>query len=265
MRYMVFADVHGNLEALETALAAGEARGVDSYLFVGDLVGYGPCPLECIHRLRDLQQTSRLVWVWGNHELVVRDEIQSVGYSQEAQETLEWTRGLVAGKRWAREFLASGQLVADVNEFIWLAHDSLVAPSSGHYHRSPQNAAAELACLRQKCGRVCFYAHTHKMRAELLVDRTNVTLAMMEPHSAAGLDPRPLRLRRYELGWVGAGSVGFPTNPKRLTEFLILDDANWAIEKYAMAYPREQARARVREVIGAACSEEVAERIARWL
>jgi hypothetical protein len=234
---------------------------------VGDLVGYGPEPLECIERLLPLQETGCFAWVVGNHELAVRGDIEMEGYSAEALETLEWTKELIERNAWAKEFLDSGTLTTCANDLIWLAHDSLASPGSCGYHRWPQKAKSELACLRFNKGRVCFYGHTHTMRAELFID-PEIVLAPMQTQAGEGRDPSPLRLKEGQMGWIGTGSVGFPTNRDRRPEFLILDDndtAQWNVEKYEVAYPRETARARVREVFGSVCTKEVVERICRWL
>jgi hypothetical protein len=89
-------------------------------------------------------------------------------------------------------------------------------------------------------------------------------MAPTPTHTGDGLDQSPLRLKEGELGWIGTGSVGFPTNPERRAEFLILDDSNaseWKVEKYEVPYPRETARARLREVYGDVCGREVVEQI----
>jgi len=122
--------------------------------------------------------------------------------------------------------------------------------------------------LRYEQGRVCFYGHTHKMRAEMTKGEMPVVLTPMNAHETDGIDPHPLHLQARDMGWVGTGSVGFPTNPQRRPEYLILDenDANdWRIEKYEVAYDRELARELVRKGLGSECSKDVAERIARWL
>ncbi|HUI05391.1 MAG TPA: metallophosphoesterase family protein [Verrucomicrobiae bacterium] len=267
MRYLVFGDVHGNLTALDAVLAAGRKRGVEGYLFVGDLVGYGPEPLECIERLLPLQEQGDLAWVAGNHELLVRGEVDSTGYSPEALETLEWTKELLEHNPRAKAFVESAMLAVCANNLIWLTHDSLASPGSSEYHRSARNAKSELACLRFNKGRVCFYGHTHSMRAELWSE-SGIMLAPMPTQTGDGPDPRPLRLREGELGWIGTGSVGLPTNRERRPEFLILDDsdaAQWKVEKYEVEYPRETARARVRGILGKKCGPEVVEQICRWL
>ena len=268
MRYLVFGDVHANLTALDVVLAASRERGVEGYLFVGDLIGYGPEPLECIEQLLALQKQGNLAWAVGNHEMVVLGEVGSEGYNAEAVETLAWTKDLIESKAWAKEFIQSGYPSVCANDLIWLAHDSLAEPGSGSYHRWPRHAKSELACLRFNGGRVCFYGHTHMMRAEIWQNESGIVLAPMDAHTNKQNDPHPLHLQQGELGWIGTGSVGFPTNPERRAEFLILDDADpaqWVIEKYEMKYPREKARERVQTVLGGVCSEKVVERLCRWL
>ncbi len=267
MRYMVFGDVHGNLVALEAALAAAEQLGATAYLFVGDAVGYGPQPLECVERLRALHEQEHLAWVAGNHELVVRDELDLEGCNDEAQATLNWTRGLVKKNRSARKFIATAPLTLQVNEGIWLAHDSVGFPGNGRYHHLPRQAESEIACLRHFGGRVCFYGHTHKLRAEVFRDN-RIWLLPMLPAEPPARDPKPVTLADGEIGWIGVGSAGLSTSPGRPAEFLILDDddpAEWKVECYAVPYSRDEARTRTREVLAGPCGEAVADQIARWM
>jgi len=66
-RLAVLSDVHGNLEALEAVLRSAESLGVDGYLCLGDSVGYGAAPTECLDRLKSLGDRL-LGHVRGNHE-----------------------------------------------------------------------------------------------------------------------------------------------------------------------------------------------------
>ncbi len=209
MRYLVFGDVHGNLVALDAVLEAGRARGAEAYLFVGDLFGYGPNPLECMERLLPLLECGSMAWVLGNHELAIRGDVDLAGYSEEALQTLAWTKKLVEASPVAKNFLESGHLTSVANEVIWLTHDSLADPGSGGYHRWPRNAKSELEALRQSEGRVCFYGHTHKMRAELSEGEKPVVLAPMTAHEGDGIDPHPIRLPagRSGVDWRGFGGL----------------------------------------------------------
>ncbi len=265
MRYLVFGDVHGNLPALEAVLAAGQARGVEAYLFVGDLVGYGPQPIECIERLMAMKEAGGFAWVAGNHELAVRGELETDGYNEEAQKTLRWTRELLEKRPEAMKFLQEAELTLQVNDWILLTHDSLAEPSIGHYHREARKARSELACLRFKRGKVCFYGHTHRVRAEIADAEGNIVLPMFEPYFGAGTDPHPIKLGANEIAWVGTGSVGFPGNERRGAECVIVDDQAWRIEAYAVEYDRQAARALARKILAPAIGEESAEHIARWM
>lgn len=265
MRYLVFGDVHGNLQALDAVLSAGDRRRVDAHLFVGDLVGYGPNPLECIERVSALHEKERLAWVAGNHDLVARGERLPTGYGKEAVETLRWTSELLNKQPAALAFLRKGQPMAKVSGGIWLTHDSLAMPGSGTYHRATQNAEIELGHLAKRGGKVCFYGHTHTLRAELLMRGDAVMLAPMAAHPGDDLDPAPLWVGAEERAWIGTGSAGFPTKKKGAAEYLVLDDTDWSVEKYTVTFSREETRKRVRETMKSKCPAAVVDSIVQWL
>ena len=265
MRYLVFGEVHGNVLALDAVMAAGREREAEAFLFTGDLVGYGPDPLACIERLAALKSSGALAWVTGNHDRAVCEEVDLSGCSEEAARTLKWTRRLLMQHPDSRQFLESSEETLQVNDRIFLTHDSLADPGHAPTVHDPLKARGELACLRFKGGRVGFYGQTHVMHAEVARANGEVLLPLDVPHCSEGCDPHPVRLGPNEIAWIGVGSVGLPENERRLPEFLILDDVTWRIEKYAAEYDRPAAQARVREVLAPACGDAIAERIARWL
>ncbi|MCG3150479.1 MAG: hypothetical protein PCFJNLEI_03965 [Verrucomicrobiae bacterium] len=264
MRYLVFGDVHGNLAALDAVLADAQTREIDGYFFVGDMVGYGPEPIECIDRLLALHQRGLLAWVAGNHELAVRGEVNLALYNDEAAATLRWTRRLLDGEPWAKRFVADAELITEVNDKIYLTHDSIAEPSSGLYHRTPHNAIHELYTLAGKGGRVAFYGHTHAQRADLF-DNHNVLLMPMEAHVGPGRDVAPVVMESNHSGLFGTGSVGFPKSSQRQPEYLVFDDSRWQVEKYVAQYDRAAAKERTRRILKDACGAAIADRIAQWL
>ncbi len=162
------------------------------------------------------------------------------------------------------QLIAVPGLLAKVSGGIWLTHDSLADPASGQYHRATEDAQAELNDLARRGGHVCFYGHTHKLRAELLTGST-VSLAPMVPSTNGEDDPAPLMLQAGECAWVGTGSAGFPTRQKGEAEYLVVDDTDWTVEKYAVAFSREAAREDLQAVLGPVCSDSTVTRLARWL
>jgi diadenosine tetraphosphatase ApaH/serine/threonine PP2A family protein phosphatase len=88
MRCAILADIHSNLAALKAVLDDIKTKGaVDEIWCLGDIVGYGPDPTECI----DLLQKLKVVSVVGNHDLGAVGKIELSYFNPVAAEALEWT------------------------------------------------------------------------------------------------------------------------------------------------------------------------------
>ena len=81
----IVSDIHGNLEALEAVLADIAAQGVDSIYCLGDIVGYGPNPRECIDRVMSFELS-----ILGNHDQGALYDPE--GFSSGAERAIFWTR-----------------------------------------------------------------------------------------------------------------------------------------------------------------------------
>jgi diadenosine tetraphosphatase ApaH/serine/threonine PP2A family protein phosphatase len=89
MRIAIIADVHANLVALEAVLRHAEAQGAtDDMWCLGDIVGYGPQPVECIARLREAGAAT----VAGNHDRAATGMMDTEEFNPEAAEAALWTR-----------------------------------------------------------------------------------------------------------------------------------------------------------------------------
>jgi diadenosine tetraphosphatase ApaH/serine/threonine PP2A family protein phosphatase len=84
---LVISDVHANLVALEAVLA--DARKVDEIWCLGDIVGYGPKPNECIERIANL---PKLTCMMGNHDFAAVSEMTLEAFNTDARKALEWQR-----------------------------------------------------------------------------------------------------------------------------------------------------------------------------
>src|SRR4030042_3762302 len=95
MRYLVFTDIHGNLEALLAVLKFVMKKRIDHYLFLGDLVGYGASPNEVAQKLIALKPLSL---VRGNHDKAVcgLDSIQT--FNPIAASAIFWTKSRITKK-----------------------------------------------------------------------------------------------------------------------------------------------------------------------
>ena len=90
MRYAIMADIHANLAAFNAVLDDMEQRGgVEEIWCLGDIVGYGPDPHECIERL----QRYSHVCVAGNHDWAAIGKISTAEFNPDAALACQWTAG----------------------------------------------------------------------------------------------------------------------------------------------------------------------------
>ncbi len=95
MRYAIVADIHSNLAAFKSVLADIEMRGgADEIWCLGDVVGYGPDPHQCLELLRQY----RRLCVAGNHDWAAIGKVNTSFFNPEAASACHWTSGqLTAG------------------------------------------------------------------------------------------------------------------------------------------------------------------------
>ncbi|HTY81519.1 MAG TPA: metallophosphoesterase family protein [Dehalococcoidales bacterium] len=92
MRYAFIADIHGNLAALQAVLEDIDIKGgVDEIWCLGDIVGYGPQPRECI----ELVKKHCSLCVAGNHDLAVAGKLELSWFNPAAAEAAQWTMGVL--------------------------------------------------------------------------------------------------------------------------------------------------------------------------
>ncbi len=120
-RIGVIADVHGNLPALDTVLAALNAVGVDQIVSCGDIVGYGPWPREVIARLRAVNVPS----VQGNHDAAAGGVLPTDHFTAAARAAIDWIKARLTPEDGA--FLAALPLTT-VIAGMTVVHGSMRGP-----------------------------------------------------------------------------------------------------------------------------------------
>src|SRR3990172_3807260 len=122
MRIAIVADVHSNLAAFEAVLRHAEAAGrIDALWCLGDTVGYGPHPNECIALLRKYEHCA----VAGNHDLAACGKMGTEEFNAAAAQAARWTEEQLS--KTARSYLAGLELVVCEGDFT-LVHGSLRWP-----------------------------------------------------------------------------------------------------------------------------------------
>lgn len=151
MRYGVLSDVHANLPALRAALRHLAAEQV-SYLCLGDLVGYGAHPNECVSTVAALQPLA----IAGNHELVALGDLDDRRCGQLAQDSLRWTRQALSDE--SKRYLRALPRQAGAAEGFMLAHGS---PHDPEEYVETADRARQLLAKLPKHARLLLLGHTH--------------------------------------------------------------------------------------------------------
>ena len=210
MRIAVISDIHSNLRAWNAVLADIASLKADRILCLGDLVGYGPSPVEV------LESAYRHVhgFVLGNHDAVVAGKMSPDVFNDSARRLILWTRDRI-GPRGAR-FLGQLPLVLSGNG-MRCAHANFVRPAAFDYVLEPEDAAASWAAAPEQ---ILFVGHTH-------VPQLFVIGASGTPHR---LDAQDFQMEDGKRYIVNVGAVGLPRDPDGRASYAIYDDAARTVE-----------------------------------
>ena len=232
MRILIVSDIHANLVALEAVLRDAERGGaIDGVWSLGDCVGYGPRPGDCIARLRDL----RAVMVAGNHEQAATGKISTEDFNPDAAAAAQWTKARLSEDE--KAFLDALDEVVRVKvqpqdetptdaEFT-LVHGTLRWPI-WEYMTSPEVALGHLALQETQFGLV---GHTH-VPMLVIEDRNSLEgcqLFRLADGERIDLEPN-MRIV------VNPGSVGQPRDGDRRASYALYDTESNAITLHRVEY-----------------------------
>jgi diadenosine tetraphosphatase ApaH/serine/threonine PP2A family protein phosphatase len=223
----VVSDIHSNLPALEAVL---EAMGpVDAVWCLGDFVGYGPWPNECIERLRE----RNTVAIAGNHDLAVIGVISTDYFNQHAAMAALWTTQHLKDESW--DYLASLDAKTIVDG-VTLAHGSPRDPV-WEYLLSAAGAEESFQTLTTP---LCMVGHSHVPCLFVQTEGAHAAGSYMEADTTIQLGPE-----RYI---ANPGSVGQPRDRDPRAAFLVYDTDARQIEWQRVPYDVERVQARMSEV-----------------
>ena len=153
MRYAIISDIHGNLEALTAALETIDQRQAPRIVCLGDVVGYGASPDECVSLIRG----RGIPTILGNHDAVACGLEEPWGFNQVALSAVKWTAEQLSPENtaWLRA------LPMNLEYESFLAVHATPEESDWDYMFSWEETLPYLARLREKNHRLCFFGHTH--------------------------------------------------------------------------------------------------------
>jgi len=237
MRYAVIADIHGNLEALQVVLADIKEQKCTHVVCLGDVVGYGANPKECLDIIRGMN----IPVVKGNHDEYIGVDVNPDGFNDAAAEAVTWSRAQLTedDRKWLRE-LKYFRLVANFS----IVHATLDGPQRWGYVVEKLEAAASFTYQNTQ---VCFFGHTH------------VPVAFIRDTGVRGGTYSKFRVEAGKKYFVNVGSVGQPRDGNPKSAYVIYDLVQQTIELRRLDYPIAEAQRKIR---AAGLPERLAERLA---
>ncbi len=228
MKTLILSDIHANLSALDAVLS--EAGSFDAAWCLGDVVGYGPDPNECVALIREL---PNLICLMGNHDAAVLGEIEIDAFNYEARLGVLWTQQQLHESN--AHFLRQQVPMVLLDE-VTLAHGSPRSPV-WEYILDTATAAANFAHFSTP---LCFVGHTHVPAIFHLPEAQafNSTLLIPEPNTTIVLQEHTI---------VNPGSVGQPRDRDPRAAYAIFDTETMELHYRRTPYDIESVQQRMRE------------------
>lgn len=224
MKYAVFADIHGNLEALEAALEYTRGHKLSHFMVLGDSVGYGANPNPCL----EWAVKNAEIHVLGNHEAAVIREKSFLSFTDWARVAIEWTADrlrpeLINELRSLPHLQTRGKIAA--------AHGTLHEPERFEYLMDPAAARSSFLATQATFG---FVGHSH------------VPCFFAEKEGAFGhLKPGVLKLKKGERYLFNPGSIGQPRDRDPRLSFGIFDPEELTFEIVRLSYDNKTAAQKI--------------------
>jgi len=224
MRYAILADIHGNLAAFQAVLRDVEERGGAEELWcLGDIVGYGPDPGECIALLRQLPHLC----VAGNHDWAAIGRVDISDFNPDAAQACRWTATQLTPED--VRYLENLPLTLSRDDFT-IVHGSPREPI-WEYVLSTQSARANFGYFET---RFCLIGHSH---VPMVFEHIGETCLLDELATE-------LKLRENRL-IINPGGVGQPRDGDPRAAYAIYDDRDKTIYHYRVAYDIEATQERM--------------------
>jgi diadenosine tetraphosphatase ApaH/serine/threonine PP2A family protein phosphatase len=225
MRVLVISDIHANLTALEAVLDA--ALPYDTVWCLGDFVGYGPDPNECIDLVRSLPDLLCLI---GNHDQAALDMIPLSRFNRDAGEVAAWTQQILTEEN--KDYLRSLASKITLDQFT-LAHGSPNQPV-WEYILDVHSADRSFNAFNTD---YCLVGHSHLPLIFYRPPESNFTAKKyIEWNQAMQLLPRMI---------LNPGSVGQPRDRDPRASYAILDLQAITWEMKRVDYDIEQVQQRI--------------------
>jgi putative phosphoesterase len=217
-RFAIISDIHGNLEALSRALEVIDKERVDEIVCLGDTVGYGANPIECLTLVRSRCSIILL----GNHDAASIDLAVANQFTLNAQLSAIWTFGALDEE--SKAFLRGLKPTHPLGEVLF-SHGSPYEPDEWHYVISEFDMREAFRAFTE---RICFVGHSH------------IPVIFSE-------DGETDDIAHHGRFIVNVGSVGQPRDGNPDLSFGIFDREQWSYRNVRAEYDFKTTAKKIRE------------------
>jgi predicted phosphodiesterase len=230
MRYAFISDIHANLEALEAVFEDIDTQSIDEVVCLGDIVGYGANPNECV----DLIKKRCPIILLGNHDAAAIDQLSTQHFNIHAKIAIEWTAQTLRNE--AKDILAELPLRSAIGQMT-LVHATPYEPNMWYYITSLEEAAFNFQFFDTQ---ICIVGHTHI--PIIIVLDNNKELYVHQDVSIRATDNEGARLL------INVGSVGQPRdrNPKSCYGIFDTDSSEFVYRR--IAYNIEKTQQKMKKI-----------------
>jgi len=240
MKWAILSDVHGNLEAFQSVIEDLRNQGAEQVGFLGDVVGYGANPNECLALLRELSECA----VAGNHDSGVAELTDTDTFNGAAHTAVLWTRKQLSAENIA--YLRRLPLLHQ-REGITFVHASPDRPDEWNYILTFPEAEEGFHAL---AGDLAFVGHTH--RPVILAKAPNEEVTVLSQEEAT--------LKEGIRYIINVGSVGQPRDGNPQAAYGLYDDA---AKKYILRRVTYNIRAAQKKISKAGLPSFLAQRLSK--
>jgi len=226
LRTAIISDIHANLEALKVVLDDIKQRNVDRIICLGDILGYGPNPVECVDLVAEKCEWSLM----GNHDFGALYE--PTNFNAAAEASAYWTRAQFeaepdsakAASRW--EFLGRLRVRVTFDKFLCV-HGSPRRPINEYvFPEDAINSPVKMQQIFDRVQKYCFVGHTHV--PGVFTDEPD----FYPPDDLEGV----YTFQNGEKAIINPGSVGQPRDMDPRASYAILDEDAMKVEFYRLDY-----------------------------
>ncbi|MCM8758890.1 MAG: metallophosphoesterase [Candidatus Omnitrophica bacterium] len=246
MLYGIISDIHGNLEAGIVVKEFLQRKGVEKILILGDIIGYGVNPEECI----DVFDSMDVVFVKGNHEEAIITGDFDI-FTTDAKISIEWTDKHFSSIY--REKISEWKEVVEIDNLV-LCHGGLIEPL--YFYTNTRLKAKKT--FEQFKFRYCFIGHTHFPMAFCISEGQDMpSIIAQEPDGSLHII-----LEEDKRYIINTGSVGQPRDGNPNACCGLFDSEKNIFELHRLRYPVEIT---AKKILDAGLPSSLASRISRGI